>query len=244
MSKPSTHPLVTSLRNHNVLREREYNTDTTSNLYIRERPRPYLFCINEVTYSQPFDEKWTDIELINAIIELYCRGDWSQRLTDLPDLPNCRLLDCSANALTSLPRLDACVILNCSLNKLTTLGPLPKCTYIMADDNDIREIGPLPSCERLYCRYNPISFIQPSPNIVMIQSGRMDIRSSSDNIDHWTRRWAYLRKKYLRLWYLGMLKCKSNRKRELHEELRFSPDTLIENEYTLAKQSFERKLQS
>ena len=145
MSKITADQLITILRNHDVLREKVYNGP----LYVRERLHLSLSCINEVTYSRPFDDKWTNTELLCAIVELNCRGSWLSRLTNLPGLPNYRVFDCSANALTSLPCLDVCDILDCSLNKLTSLGPLPNCTHIMADDNDIREIGLLPSCDDL-----------------------------------------------------------------------------------------------
>ena len=47
------------------------------------------------------------------------------KLSNLPCLPNCRILDCSQNKLTKLPFLPNCRILDCSENQLTKLPELP-----------------------------------------------------------------------------------------------------------------------
>lgn len=246
MPRLITTPLTFFLRNRDVLEERVMEKHNRKVTYTRDHPnrknypkqREYYVLL--VTYSKPFDKNWTNEEFLSMIVELDCRGNYYVELASLPDLPNCRKLTCRLNALTSLPRLDSCIELDCSNNALTSLGPLPKCHSINCSDNRIREIGFLPSCKTLNYSGNPITFIHPLPCGERITGD--DYQSYNGNlICHWRTRWFYLKEKYFRLWYLAMLKIQANRRKGLHEELRFSPDTLIENEYTLAKRSFESR---
>ena len=64
----------------------------------------------KVVYSSQYQNEWTDEELCNNIIRLYCPG---QNLTVLPNIPSCIILDCSSNDLTFLPDLLQCQDLNC-----------------------------------------------------------------------------------------------------------------------------------
>ena len=262
MPRLITTPLAFFLRNRDILEERVIDEHGREKiLYIREYPSQrqwsnqrdpldesdyYVF---SVTYSKPFDKNWTDSKLLSAIIKLDCRGNSRVKLASLPDLPNCKVLNCRFNALTSLPRLDACIELDCSNNALTSLGSLPdrltdfhsdlpKCSILVCSHNQIREIGTLPSCKTLKYSGNPVSFIRPLPCGEDIRG--CDHREYHGNlICYWRTRWFYLKEKYFRLWYLAMIKRKAVKRKALHEEMKFSPDTLIENEYTLAKRSFE-----
>ena len=209
----------------------------------KDYPKQREYYVFSVTYSEPFDKNWSDSELRFVIVELDCRGNYYVELASLPDLLNCRKLKCRLNALTSLPQLDSCIELDCSNNALTSLGPLPKCQSINCSDNRIREIGVLPSCKTLDYSGNPITFIHHLPYVERITGDDYQLYNGN-LICHWRTRWFYLQEKYSRLWYLSLLKRKASRRRGLHEELRFSPDTLIENEYILAKRSFERTLRS
>lgn len=271
MPRLITTPLVFFLRNREILEERVISENgAEKTVYVREYPSQkqwanqrdpsdnrdyYVF---SVTYSKPFDKNWTDSELLSAIVKLNCRGNSRVKLASLPDLPNCKTLNCRFNALTSLPQLDACIELDCSNNALTSLGPLPdrlsegqaigdfhvnlpKCRILVCSENQIREIGPLPSCKTLSYNGNPVTFIHPLPYGENIQGD--DRREYRGNlICYWRIRWYYLKEKYFRLWYLAMIKRKAITKKDLHEEMKFSPDTLIENEYTLAKKSFDAHL--
>ena len=222
--------LIYYLRNRYVLKEK-VNAHTT----YRCRQQGY---IRSVTYSRPFDDKWTNREIAESIIKLNCQGTSYLQLSVLPDLPNCRKLHCGSNKLTSLPRLDECIELSCAYNNLTTLGSLPKCEHICCWGNKIREIGVFPSCKSLTYDFDSVVFIRPLPQIQRITTNYM---ARGSMLDYWRKQWAYRERKYFRLWYLVMMKMKAKKRIPLHEELRFSPDTLIENEYTLAKKSFESK---
>ena len=68
-----------------------------------------------VKYDVKFDEKWSDEELFLHIIELKYSG---LELTELPNLPNCQLLECYNNNLEKLPNLPSCINLNCMNNLL------------------------------------------------------------------------------------------------------------------------------
>ena len=243
MPRLITTPLTFFLRNHDVLVEKMIDKYGVKTRYPREYPKQkdwqdqkdyYVF---SVTYSKPFNPNWTNSELLDAIIKLNCHGNYYVKLESLPDLPNCRSLECASNALTSLPRLDVCISLYCPYNELTSLVSLPKCQFLDCWGNKIQEIGWLPECRMLRYNNDPMTFICPLPQVHTIVAGA----SRENLLSYWKKQWAYRERKYFRLWYLAMLKYKAIRRQALHEEMRFSPDTLIENEYTLAKRSFESK---
>ena len=209
-----TTPLTVLLRNRRVLIEKVNRANVC--ILKESDTDPREFYVSSVTYSRPFDNKWSDQEILDAITSLDCLGSRCFKLASLPDLPNCRSLYCQNNALTSLPRLDICEIIYCY-------------------NNNIQEIRPLPLCTMLSCHANPLRSILPLPTIEWIGWIGYD-----DNLDvnYWRKHWSHLRKKYFRLWYLSMLKRKAIKRRDLHDELRFSPDVHLENEYALAKKSF------
>jgi Leucine-rich repeat (LRR) protein len=60
----------------------------------------------------------------------------NNKLTHLPDLPNCDILWCANNKLEELPNLPKCEFLACYNNKLTRLPYLPRLGEIMCDDNE------------------------------------------------------------------------------------------------------------
>ncbi len=230
MSNPQDERLTTSLvvllRNRCVLKEMSFcHRDR-----IRTLAYPGEFCITHVLYSQLFNENWTDQNLIESIVILDCHGDGFTKISSLPDLPNCRFLNCSKNALTSLPRLDACEVIDCSNNELQEIRLLPSCKVLSCYSNPLVSLSPLPMIEKFTFDedLNPTQIVFEIDGIYLYE-------------DYWRKRWSHMRRKYFRLWYLAMLKMKAVKRIPLHEELRFSPDTLIENEYTLAKKSFESK---
>ena len=69
----------------------------------------------KVKYDEEYNDKWTDKELLFHIIGLDCSD---QRLTSLPELPQCQKLWCKNNQLTSLPELPQCQYLSCQNNQL------------------------------------------------------------------------------------------------------------------------------
>lgn len=229
MSVLITPSLVVLLRNRQVLNERLNG----SVVYSRESMNSGNLLVARVDYSRPFNEKWVDSELLASIVSLDCHGDSLFKFSFLPDLPNCRFLDCSKNALTSLPRLDVCEVIYCNHNRLQEIRLLPACKLLACYSNPLVSIPPLPTIENSFCDdYGiPMQIVSTINGIYLYE-------------DYWRKRWSHLRKKYLRLWYRAMLKRKAIKRRGLHEELRYSPDTLIENEYTLAKRSFESKQMS
>ena len=88
----------------------------------------------KVKYNKEYDEKCSDEELLENVIELNCPCN---NLTSLPSLPQVQELWCENNQLTSLPPLPLCTFLDCSKNKLTSLSPLPLCTELKCDNNPL-----------------------------------------------------------------------------------------------------------
>ncbi len=87
---------------------------------------------------------------------LFCEYN---KLTSLPQLPNCLELDCSDNNLSSLPQLPDCCILDCSNNHISSLPELPNCEYLYCSNNHISSLPELPNCEYLYCSNNLLTYI-------------------------------------------------------------------------------------
>src|SRR5436853_405700 len=83
-------------------------------------------------YDREFDSNWVDEELLFHVIELDCYG---KSLTNLPELPNCKILDCSWNKLKNLPKLSQCEYLNCNTNQLINLPKLSQCKYLNCHTN-------------------------------------------------------------------------------------------------------------
>ena len=89
-----------------------------------------------VEFDIKYDQEWTDEELLSHIIYLNCAH---RQLTNLPDLPNCKVLHCSNNKLTDLPNLSNCKKLHCSYNRLINLPNLPNCKILDCQPGDILE---------------------------------------------------------------------------------------------------------
>ena len=148
------------------------------------------------------------ISSLNQCIKLVC---YQNRLTSLPNLPNCQQLSCQTNDLTSLPYLPNCQELNCFNNYLSDLPNLP-------------------SCRKVYCHNNRLTNL---PNLSHLANSREMMFYKNElpalNFTQWRIIWktkeTYLRSKYFRLWYLRMLQIKGEKKKELHLELLWSPET-------------------
>jgi Leucine-rich repeat (LRR) protein len=154
---------------------------------------------------------------------LYC---FQNQLTSLPSLPLCERLYCFQNQLTSLPPLPRCQELYCSMNQLTTLPPLPQCQLLYCSKNQLTSLPLLPLCQRLYCSRNQLTSLPPLPQcqeLVCNDNPLLFISLREWNII-WQFRSLYYGKKYLRLLYCHMLTQKARRKRDLHLELKYSPD--------------------
>lgn len=83
------------------------------------------------------------------------------RLTKLPDLPNCERLYCSENELIMLPDLPNCELLYCAENKLIMLPDLPLCIQLDCMDNNILMLPDLPVCQQLHWFGNKYLYLTP-----------------------------------------------------------------------------------
>ncbi len=83
--------------------------------------------------------------------KIYC---YSNKLTSLPELPNCKKeFACDDNLLKSLPTsLANCEIISCNWNFLTSLPELPKCKWLFCCHNELTFLPTLPNCKVLWCR--------------------------------------------------------------------------------------------
>jgi len=192
-------------------------------------------------YDQPYNDQWTDEELLSHIIELDC--SWSginylpflpqcvklscqgNSLAELPELPKCVELICYRNQLKYLPDLANCLELVCSDNQLISLPKLSQCIYLDCSHNQLTSLPELNQCQYLYCRNNKLTNIPELP-----YGSTLDCFNNPlllFNLKSYRKLWHfkhfYLALKYLRLWYKGMLHIKSKKKEELHIELQYSP---------------------
>jgi len=153
-----------------------------------------------VVYNSPYDKNWTDEELCGNIIQLYCSKN---NLTSLPDLPLCTTLSCYSNQLTSLPALPLCTMLSCYNNQLTSLSDLPLCTELYCFGNRLTSLSYLPLCTTLYC----------------------DVGMPFYDLSKWRKVWRtkelLLGRKYFTKWRVWVFAA---RKRDLHDELKYSPE--------------------
>ena len=85
------------------------------------------------------------------------------KLTKLPELPNCIQLHCSYNQLTTLPELPKCIELHCHGNVLTTLPELPNCEKLECSENQLTKLPELPNCKKLECRKNQLTTLPELP---------------------------------------------------------------------------------
>ena len=53
----------------------------------------------------------------------------------LPELINCKNLECRTNLLIKLPDLNNCIYLDCSFNQLIFLSKLSKCKFLFCTQN-------------------------------------------------------------------------------------------------------------
>jgi len=139
----------------------------------------------------------------------YCRilSCHSNQLEFLPDLPFCERLYCSNNFLTSLSNLPQCVILHCQFNRLKKIDYLPKCKILYCNNNQLESLPLLPNCESLYCSSNNLPY-----------------DSLEEHKIFWRFKTLFLQIKYFRLMYKKMVILKTNKKYELHLELKYSPE--------------------
>jgi len=155
--------------------------------------------------------------------ELKCDNN---RLTVLPELSNCQYLNCESNRLTILPELPNCRELHCSCNYLTTLPKLSLCQKLSCYCNQLMILPELPNCIGLYCDYNRLTILSEFSNCKYLtcSGNHLPFRDLESFKKLWRFRSFYLGLKYVRLMYKRMLIIKAIRKRELHLELKYSPN--------------------
>ena len=147
----------------------------------------------------------TQLPDLPFVIGLHCHNN---RLTSLPDLPQCQRLHCYNNNLTSLPDLPKCQRLHCAYNRLTALPDMPRCRKLNCRDNQITNLPHLPQFPKLCCYNNPLPLVKAEEWRLL-----------------WKIRRRYLALKYFRLWRKRMFEKKAEKKKDLHLELLWSPET-------------------
>ena len=177
----------------------------------------------KVKYDQEYDKYWSDEILLSKIIKLDCHNS---NLKNLPNLPSCKQLFCNENELTNLPNLPKCKILNCGNNQLTNLPNLPECKILYCGNNQLINLPELPKCKSLYCYNNQLYNLPNLPKCKILICYHNSLLF--DNLNDFRKLWKfknfYLELKYFRLMYKKMLMIKANKKRDLHLELKYSPD--------------------
>lgn len=204
-----------------------------------------------VKYDKKYNEQWSDEELFKHITELYCSHN---DLTKLPDLPICEKLYCHGNCLTQLPELPECLILHCDNNLITNIPNLPRCHTLNCSLNKIDHLPKLPLCKRLYCNNNQLIQLPDLPNCEVLDCSSNNLKQLPElpycqTLDCWNNKlpftslklfqglWKfknfYLSLKYVRIMYKRMLTIKKNKRKELHLELKYSPNLRFykEDEY-------------
>ena len=104
-----------------------------------------------VKYDEEYNNEWTDIEISNHIIQLYCSFN---KLTTLPELLNVQTLYCSFNKLTTLPELPFVKELYCSNNQLIELNRMPNVQILSCEFNQLTNLNQVPQVKTLYCWNN------------------------------------------------------------------------------------------
>jgi Leucine-rich repeat (LRR) protein len=167
-----------------------------------------------------YDNKLTSLHPLPVCTILYCYGN---QLTSLPTLPLCTHLWCFGNQLTSLPALPLCTNLICHSNQLTNLPILPLCTKLDCSYNQLTSLPDLPLCTWLYCHHNRLTSLPPLPLCVTMLC-RTNLLPFYD-LTSWHRVWRVkdmlLARKYFTKWRLFIF---ASRKRDLHNELKYSPE--------------------
>jgi len=195
-----------------------------------------------IIYDQPYNKHWTDEELLIHVIELNCSFN---NLISIPPLPNCKYLNCVGNQITELPPLPKCKTLICSDNQLIKLVDLTNCRELQCDNNQLTSLPVLTNCDFLKCSNNQLTRLPKLPKCVYIDCDRNQLTYLPElpqclflncdtnplslfDLDDYQKLWKfkhfYLKLKYIRLWYWGLLKLKAEKKYQLHLELKYSPN--------------------
>ena len=124
----------------------------------------------DVKYTQPYDETWSDDELLNHIRSLNCNN---KQLTSLPRMPQIRRLYCCNNRLSSLPPYPELEILQCHDNQLTFLDSYPKLRMLDCYNNQLTSLSSCPLLTTLYCSRNHLTRLSSYPHLV-----RLDCRDN------------------------------------------------------------------
>jgi Leucine-rich repeat (LRR) protein len=166
------------------------------------------------------DNQLTSLPPLPLCTELYC---YRNQLTSLPSLPLCTKLSCPENQLTSLPSLPLCTELYCPYNQLTSLPPLPLCTYLNCHRNKLTSLPALPLCTKLYCDANRLTSLPALPLCTVLDCHGNQLPFVK--LQSWRKVWQVkdmlLSRKYFTRWRLRVF---ASRKRDLHNELKYSPE--------------------
>lgn len=138
----------------------------------------YLDC------NEAFDDSWSKNEIhsfLDTCINLKTLRIHSKKITRLPDLELCKMLDCSGCLnLTELKSLKHCKALNCSnCASLRRIPDLLDCKTINCSDcPNLIELGSLPQCENFNCSNCPE--LLRLPLLPLCQTGIFDNCRSLD----------------------------------------------------------------
>jgi len=146
----------------NLLRLNQINVNEFTVKYRNTRNISYIKWLPETI--KVFDiqfNKLTSLPELPNCVKLVCSGN---ELTFLPELPNCIDLDCSGNELTFLPELPNCIDLDCCGNELTSLPELPNCVKLHCFENQLSSLPELPNYVELLCDANQLTALPELPN--------------------------------------------------------------------------------
>ena len=122
-----------------------------------------------VTYDEEYNSEWIDTDtdenrklISEHIIELVC---FDRQLTELPDLPNVKLLNCSNNQLTTLPEIPNVRNLYCSNNQLTKLGQVSNVQILHCSENLLTVLPEIFNIQKLQCSFNKLTMLPELPNV-------------------------------------------------------------------------------
>jgi len=100
------------------------------------------------------------------MIELECCS--CQDITEIPNLPNLKILDCSHTNITEIPNLPNLEKLYCYKIEIKEIPNLPNLEILWCYNTNITEIPNLPNLEKLYCHNTNITEIPNLPNLEML----------------------------------------------------------------------------
>jgi len=217
-----------------------------SGLGLKELPRSDKW--KEVTHLDCRYNELTSLPDLPLVIKLNCRDN---KLTSLSNLPLVTVLNCSGNLLTSLPKLPCIIKLDCYNNVLTSLPDLNHVIELDCSSNKLTSLPNLPLVTVLYCYNNVLTSLPNLPLVITLyyQNNKMlfDLDDFKDikSIKAICRIRSQIEKrtilKVIRRWRSMLTR---NRLKDVHTELKYSPDLIFYTRLPEAKHFFELTIES